>query len=126
MVPQREQGETILFCRDKDPRIEQRDGVILGPEAAVASIGVDDAFPVVDEDEILPGLLEGRHRIYMTMGEYPSFDARILGYVADIRARESGGAQPPGEFVSLKHLLHEHRIYKSPYRNSSDASCRAN
>ena len=114
LVPQREQGETILFCRDKDPRIEQRDGVILGPEAAVASIGVDDAFPVVDEDEILPGLLEGRHRIYMTMGEYPSFDARILGYVADIRARESGGAQPPGEFISLKHLLHEHRIYKSP------------
>ncbi len=113
LVPLREQGETILFCREKDPKLEQRDGAILGPEAAVANIGVDDAFPVADEDEILPGLLESRHRIYMTMGEYPTFDARILSYVAHIRGRESGGAQPPGEFVSLKHLLHEHRIYKS-------------
>lgn len=68
---------------------------------------------MADEDEILPGLLESRHRIYMTMGEYPAFDARILSYVAHIRGRESGGAQPPGEFVSLKHLLHEHRLYKS-------------
>lgn len=113
LVPLREQGETILFCREKDPQLEQRDGAILGPEAAVQSIGVDDAFPVADEDEILPGLLESRHRIYMTMGEYPAFDARVLSYVAHIRGRESGGAQPPGEFVSLKHLLHEHRIYKS-------------
>jgi Xaa-Pro aminopeptidase len=114
LVPLREQGEAILFCREKDPKLEQRDGVILGPEAAVTTIGVDDAFPVADEDEILPGLLESRHRIYMTMGEYPSFDARILSYVAHIRGRESGGAQPPGEFVSLKHLLHEHRLFKSP------------
>ena len=113
LVPLREQGESILFCREKDPKLEQRDGVILGPEAAIASIGVDDAFPVADEDEILPGLLESRHRIYMTMGEYPSFDSRVVSYVAEIRGRESGGAQPPGEFVSLKRLLHEHRIYKS-------------
>ena len=113
LVPLREQGESILFCREKDPKLEQRDGAILGPEAAIAHIGVDDAFPVADEDEILPGLLESRHRIYMTMGEYPAFDARVLSYVAHIRGRESGGAQPPGEFVSLKHLLHEHRLYKS-------------
>ena len=113
LVPLREQGESILFCREKDPKLEQRDGAILGPEAAIASIGVDDAFPVADEDEILPGLLESRHRIYMTMGEYPSFDSRVVSYVAEIRGRESGGARPPGEFVSLKHLLHEHRIYKS-------------
>ena len=113
LVPLREQGESILFCREKDPKLEQRDGAILGPEAAIASIGVDDAFPVADEDEILPGLLESRHRIYMTMGEYPSFDSRVVSYVAEIRGRESGDARPPGEFVSLKHLLHEHRIYKS-------------
>ena len=113
LVPLREQGESILFCREKDPKLEQRDGAILGPEAAIASIGVDDAFPVADEDEILPGLIESRHRIYMTMGEYPSIDARVMSYVAHIRGRESGGAEPPREFVSLKHLLHEHRIYKS-------------
>lgn len=114
LVPGREQAESILFCRDKDPRLEQRDGVILGPEAAIDILGIDDAFPVADEADILPGLLEGRRRVYMTMGEYPVFDQRVLGYVCDTRGRESGGAQPAGEFISLKHLLHEHRLYKSP------------
>ena len=31
LVPLREQGEALLFCREKDPKLEQRDGVILGP-----------------------------------------------------------------------------------------------
>ena len=47
------------------------------------------------------------------MGEYPAFDQKLLSYVATIRGREAGGAIPPGEFVSLKHLLHEQRLIKS-------------
>ena len=84
----------------------------LWAERAV-ELAVDDAFPITDVDEILPGLLEGRRRIYQTMGEYPAFDQKLLSYVATIRGREAGGAIPPGEFVSLKHLLHEQRLIKS-------------
>ena len=113
LVPGRSQGEVILFCRERDPRAEQWDGGICGPERAVGGFAVDDAFPISDVDDILPGLLEGRRRIYQTMGEYPAFDQKLLSYVATIRGREAGGAIPPGEFVSLKHLLHEQRLIKS-------------
>ncbi|MEC7955614.1 MAG: aminopeptidase P N-terminal domain-containing protein [Pseudomonadota bacterium] len=113
LVPGRSQGEVILFCRERDPRAEQWDGGICGPERAVGGFAVDDAFPITDVDDILPGLLEGRRRIYQTMGEYPAFDQKLLRYVATIRGREAGGAIPPGEFVSLKHLLHEQRLIKS-------------
>ena len=113
LVPGRSQGEVILFCRERDPRAEQWDGGICGPERAVGGFAVDDAFPINDVDDILPGLLEGRRRIYQTMGEYPAFDQKLLSYVATIRGREAGGAIPPGEFVSLKHLLHEQRLIKS-------------
>ncbi|MEC7992016.1 MAG: aminopeptidase P N-terminal domain-containing protein [Pseudomonadota bacterium] len=113
LVPGRSQGEVILFCRERDPRAEQWDGGICGPERAVGGFAVDDAFPIADVDDILPGLLEGRRRIYQTMGEYPAFDQKLLSYVATIRGREAGGAIPPGEFVSLKHLLHEQRLIKS-------------
>ena len=113
LVPGRSQGEVILFCRERDPRAEQWDGGICGPERAVVGFAVDDAFPITDVDDILPGLLEGRRRIYQTMGEYPAFDQKLLSYVATIRGREAGGAIPPGEFVSLKHLLHEQRLIKS-------------
>lgn len=114
LVPGRAQGQEVLFCRDRDPRGELYDGERLGPERAAEALGVDDAFPYSDLEEIVPGLLEGRDRIYINLGDYPAFDQQLLGWVANIRSRESGGAQPPGEFVELKHLLHELRLIKSP------------
>ena len=130
LVPERSRGEVIMFCRDRDARAEQWDGGICGPERVAERYGVDDGFPIADLDDILPGLLEGRRRIYLTMGEYPAFDQRLLGYVATIRSREAGGAIPPGEFVSLKHLLHEQRLIKSEaevaiMREAADISAQA-
>jgi Xaa-Pro aminopeptidase len=113
LCPGRAHGEVIVFCRERDARSELYDGERVGPDRAAQMLGVDDAFPIDDLDDILPGMLEGRQRIYMTLGEYPEFDARLMGYVSSIRAREAGGAVPPGEFVALKHLLHEQRLYKS-------------
>lgn len=113
LAPGREHGEVILFCRDRDPRAELYHGERLGPERAVRALGVDDAFPIADFDDILPGMLEGRERIYLTLGEYPELDNKVLHWVNAIRAREAGGAVPPGEFVALKHLLHEQRLFKS-------------
>jgi Xaa-Pro aminopeptidase len=113
LAPGREHGEVVLFCREREPRAERYDGERVGPERAAQLLNVDDAFPVNDIEEILPGMLEGRERIYITLGEYPDFDKRLMHWVATIRAREAGGAIPPGEFVALKHLLHEQRLYKS-------------
>lgn len=113
LAPGRAHGEEILFCAERDPQAERWDGERMGPERASQMLGVDDAFPYADMEDILPGLLEGRDRIYINLGEYPEFDGRLLGWVADIRKREAGGAQPPGEFMELKHLLHEQRLYKS-------------
>ena len=113
LAPGREHGQEILFCAERDDQVERWDGERLGPERATQNLGVDDAFPITDMDDILPGLLESRARIYMTLGEYPDFDSRLLAWVTDIRKREAGGAQPPGEFLELKHLLHELRLFKS-------------
>ncbi len=113
LVPGREHGQVILFCREREPRAELYDGERLGPERAVDTLQIDDAFPVNDMDEILPGMLEGRARIYINLGEYPEFDNRLMHWVNMIRAREAGGSIPPGEFVALNHLLHEQRLYKS-------------
>lgn len=113
LAPGRAHGEVILFCREREPRAERYDGERVGPERAAQLLNMDDAFPVNDIEEILPGMLEGRERIYITLGEYPEFDNKLMHWVTAIRAREAGGAIPPGEFVALKHLLHEQRLYKS-------------
>jgi len=113
LAPGRAHGEVILFCRDREARAELYDGERLGPDRAAQIVGVDDAFPVADLDDILPGMLEGRERIYFGLGDHPEFENRLLGWVSTLRARESGGARPPDELFALKHLLHEQRLTKT-------------
>ncbi|MBM7335241.1 MAG: Xaa-Pro aminopeptidase [Alcanivorax sp.] len=113
LLPGREHGEYVLFCRERDRAREIWDGYRAGQEGAVAEYGADDAFPINDIDDILPGLVEGRNRVYYDLGRDADFDRRLMGWVNAIRERVRTGAQPPGEFVALSHLLHDMRLFKS-------------
>ncbi|QIB65482.1 Xaa-Pro aminopeptidase [Kineobactrum salinum] len=113
LIPGRKHGEFVLFCRERDQRMELWHGYRAGPEGACAEYGADDAFPVGDVDDILPGLIEGRERVYYSMGRSAEFDRRIMAWVNQIRSKESSGAVPPGEFTDLDHMLHDLRLKKS-------------
>ena len=112
-APGRSNGEFVLFCRERDKRKEQWDGSMAGPEGAVKDYGADDAFPINDIDDILPGIMETRNRVYYTMGVYADFDARMGEWVNSLRSREASGIHTPHEFVALDHVLHDMRLYKS-------------
>lgn len=114
LVPGREHGEYVMFCRERDRAMEIWNGFRAGPEGAVKDFGADDAFPIGDLDEILPGLIEGRERVYYLMGRDPEFDRQVMEWVNAIRAKVRSGAHPPGEFIALDHLLHDMRLFKSP------------
>jgi len=113
LVPGRAHGEALLFCRERDPEREGWDGPRSGPEGAVAQFGMDDAYPIDDLDEILPGLLEGRSRVYYHFGRDAEFDLKLIGWLNRVRAQVRMGAQPPHEFLELGHLLDELRLFKS-------------
>jgi Xaa-Pro aminopeptidase len=113
LIPGREQGEYLLFVRERDPTRETWDGKRAGPEGATRSFGADDAFPIADMDEILPGLLENRTKVFYTMGAHPEFDQRIVGWVNGLRSQSRRGRQSPQEFVALDHVLHDMRLFKS-------------
>jgi Xaa-Pro aminopeptidase len=113
LVPGRAQAEYILFVRERDPERETWDGRRAGPSGAKRDYGADDAFPVSDMDEILPGLLENRERVFYTMGAYADFDQRVVGWVNGLRTQARNGRHPPLEFVALDHVLHDMRLFKS-------------
>lgn len=113
LLPGRAHGEVVLFCREHDAQRERWDGAALGTERAVAEFGMDDAFPIDDIDDILPGMIEGRARVYCAFGREPDFDARLLGWMRRLRQLRGGGVVPK-EFVALAHVLHDLRLYKSP------------
>jgi len=113
LVPGRANGEYLLFCRERDPKREQWDGLRAGQAGAIEHYGADDAFPIEDLDDILPGIMESCERVYYTMGMYADFDTRIADWVNTLRAKLNRGVHTPQEFVALDHLLHDMRLYKS-------------
>lgn len=113
LLPGRPQGEYVLFVRERDTEREVWDGTRAGPEGVVRTHGADDAFPIQDIDEILPGLLERCSRVFYTMGTHPDFDQRVIGWVNRLRAQAKQGLHTPQEFVALDHPLHELRLFKS-------------
>ncbi|WP_122210382.1 Xaa-Pro aminopeptidase [Pseudomonas viridiflava] len=130
LIPGREYGEYVLFCRERNPERELWDGLRAGQEGAIRDFGADDAFPISDIDDILPGLIEGRDRVYSAMGSHPEFDRHLMEWVNVIRSKAHLGAQPPNEFVALDHLLHDMRLYKSAaeikvMRGAAEISARA-
>ncbi len=114
IIPEREHGESVLFCRERNPDKEMWDGFIAGPDRVTTLIGVDDAFPISDIDDILPGMIEGTNKVYYSIGLDAQFDSRVMDWINVIRSKVRSGAHPPGEFVALEHALHELRLFKSP------------
>src|SRR5581483_5013120 len=114
LVPGRAHGEYILFCRERDPEKETWEGRRAGLDGARAIYGADDAFPIDDIDEILPGLLENRPKVFYSIGRYADFDTRLMNWVNEVRAKNRNGVHAPGEFVDLNHILHEMRLIKTP------------
>jgi Xaa-Pro aminopeptidase len=106
-VPGRAHAEYLLFVRERDPVRESWDGPRAGTEGAVERYAADDAFPIGDIDDILPGLIEQRSRIYYAMGSHSEFDSHVLGWGAG------------REFVALNHVLDDMRLYKSRAEQAS-------
>ena len=130
LIPNRQQGECVLFCRDKDPLRETWDGLRLGPIEAKQALAFDDAFPIDDIDDILPGLLEGKSHIYYSAGKDKAFDKQLIQWVDEVTLDKESDSEPCCEQVDLDHLLAELRLIKSAaeiklMRKAADISAEA-
>ncbi len=113
LLPGREQGEFIMFCRERDREREIWDGYRAGPAGACTHFGADEAFPINDIDDILPDLIEGRERVYYAIGLDMELDSHVMGWMNALRAKVRTGARAPTEFSDIGRLLHEMRLIKS-------------
>ncbi|MDD5113229.1 MAG: Xaa-Pro aminopeptidase [Methylobacter sp.] len=112
-IPGREQGEYLLFCREFDEKKALWEGAHAGLEGATKHYEADDAFPIDDLNDILPGLLENKTKVFYPMGRDSDLDHNLLEWIKHIRSQSRNGAVAPGELVSLEHILHEMRLFKS-------------
>jgi Xaa-Pro aminopeptidase len=112
-IPEREQGEYILFCREFDEKKALWEGAHAGLEGATTHYAADDSFPIEDLNDILPGMLENKTKVFYPMGRDSDLDHKLLDWINHIRRQSRTGVIAPGELVSLEHILHEMRLFKS-------------
>ena len=113
IIPGRPHGEYLLFCRERKLEKEIWNGYRAGQEGAIKNFDADDSYPISDLDDILPGLLEDREKIFYTMGNIASFDQRIVGFLNHLRQAARQGRHSPTEIIELDHCLNELRLFKS-------------
>ena len=109
------EGESTLLCQPKDLQREIWDGYRLGPEAAVATLGVDAAHSSVELDKLLPRLLENRASVWFPFATHEGLAARVEAWLNQVRARVRYGVMCPAEQRDLCTLLDEMRLVKDAH-----------
>lgn len=111
----RADGRSVLFLRPKDEEREIWDGYRLGPDAAPASLGVDEAWPVTALDEKLPELLADQPAVWCPLDDTGEANQHLSRALSTLRARERSGVRAPGAFRDLHVLLDEMRLTKDAH-----------
>ena len=129
LLPGRPEGESVLFCQDRNPLMEAWTGIRLGAEGTVREFGVDQAFENAERGERLEALLDGRRTLYLPL------DSPEAMVIADevrtaLKAGARRGARPPEALADVAPLLHESRLIKSEselvlLRHAAEISARA-
>ena len=107
-----EKARSIVFCREKNEEREIWEGFRYGPDAAREAFGFDDAHPSDKLDELMPDLLADEPVVYCHLGADASWDARVIGWMNDVRNRSRAGVTPPRSISDVHVLLDEMRLVK--------------
>ncbi|MET0208741.1 MAG: aminopeptidase P N-terminal domain-containing protein [Variovorax sp.] len=109
------EGQVTLFCAPKDLEREIWDGYRLGPEAAPAALGIDQAFASHELDSKLPKLLENRSVVWYPFATHKGLESRVDGWLSSVRARVRYGALCPDEQRDVCGPLDEMRLVKDAH-----------
>ena len=108
-------GKSTLFCRPKDLEREIWDGIRLGPKAAPAALGVDQAFSVETIDSTMPQLLANQPAVWFPFATHKGLETQVDGWLNQVRAKVRLGAECPGSQHDLCKLLDEMRLFKDKH-----------
>ena len=113
LLPDREEGQSVVFCQDRDPTLEAWTGRRLGAQGVEHLHGIDQAYENAQRDELLPSLLDGRELLYA-----PLDNPEALSIAEDALAHAQAGlrrGKPALKgWLDSRPLTHQMRLIKSP------------
>jgi Xaa-Pro aminopeptidase len=104
--------KSILFCREKDVTREIWDGRRYGPKAAQKIFGFDEAYPIAKLDELMPKLIADQPAMYYPIGAHADWDARVVGWLNQVKAQVRSGVTAPAEIQDVCSVLDHMRLIK--------------
>ena len=113
LIPSESSIQQILFCREADPKKIMWDGPMVGTQKAVDDFGFDAAYDIKEINRRLPLLIQGCEKICFKIGESDQFDQGLNQWIKSIETRQGQKSAAPGEFMSISHVIHDMRLYKS-------------
>jgi|TARA_X000000950_G_scaffold57859_1_gene69753 Xaa-Pro aminopeptidase len=81
-------GESILFCREKNPDLEKWDGFMFGLEGAKQEFHFDKTFDIKLADELIPTLIQGLSNLYSLIGKDTLFDNKLISWMGRANSME--------------------------------------
>lgn len=111
-IPNRVEGEYVLFCLDKDPQVELWNGFRIGKERACTEYGAAQAFLIDDIDKLLPQLIAGRDKVYFNNIDNIHNYKQIIHWLSLLSNLERKGINKPSSFVDTRKILHDMRMHK--------------
>ncbi len=112
------EGRSILFCRPKDREREIWDGYRLGPDAAPAALGVDEAHPIGLMDEKLPALLGNTRCVWWPFATHEGLQSQVDAWLGQVRAKVRQGIECPAEQRDVCKPLDEMRLFKDAHEQA--------
>jgi len=106
------QGQSVLFCREKNIEHEIWEGYRYGPEAARAAFGLDAAHPVGQLDEQMTRLLSDATALYCSLARNATLDAQLMRWLESVRRMARSGVAAPSAVRDLIPLIDEMRLLK--------------
>lgn len=108
----RADGHAALFCQPKDLERELWDGYRLGPEAAIQTLGVQEAHPLSHLDDWMLSQLASQPAVWFSMGLQLGVQRRLDAWLVQLRAKSRSGVVCPALQRDLSPLLAEMRLFK--------------
>ncbi len=106
------EGQSLLFCREKNPEREIWDGFRYGPEAAKDVFAFDAAFPISTFDSQLAEILADQPALWFSLGHDPAWDARITTALNAVRNQTRAGKCAPAILRDVRVELDAMRLIK--------------
>jgi len=112
LIPDKKNGQFILFCKDKDPLRERWDGPITGPIQAKKDFDADQSYAIDKIEELLPNLIKGKKLIYAPYDKDEKFSLRLKKWIQSsdrlLKIKNS-----KTKIFNSSNILHEIRLIKS-------------